>query len=189
LDWKNSEVYQVDITQTSTHIARKDRRMGDDWLENLLEDYGTFVNTPIPELYTPMKTSIKVAEEMKTEIADDKVPIYGFWQGGEFHIFPLWVRRLIYELTKMWKRNERSTVSRKATVPRYNYHWGMRRIGKALGLLNDDHPDLYNIIKYRYINGWSAKATQKECGLPVSTYYHRLGLAKKNIYKILKTLE
>lgn len=173
----------LNVREQSTHLARSDRRMGDDWLETWLEDWGVAVNTPIQELASPMKTSLKVAEELRPEKMQLKVPDY-WGENGE--LLPLAVRAMIYNLLNMWKKKTAKTSSKAVPrVPRYFVHHRIAKLNKAIGLL----PDIYRLaIVYRYERGWSWQVVLKETGVKQTTYHKRLRKAKEKLHILLKSV-
>lgn len=167
--------------QPSTHLDRKTRRMVDN-LEVWLEDWGADQREPIKELSSPVKTSLKVIEEMRPEKQKEPLPNL---IGSDGHLLPKWLVKIILELR--WKRShDKSTVTMRGKVPECEYRYNLRRLSKAIGLLD---PLYYGIIVMRYEQGQNAADVNKLIGLSLRRYYKRVKQAKKIIRENLKIVK
>ena len=173
-----------ELRQPSTHTIRQDRRMGNDKLEQDLEDWGLLRRKPMYGLDIPQKTSLKVAEELRPEQLTNKAPtLYYIDNKGRKKAHPAWYCRLVYELKMIWiKKNQRGTRNTIGFMPNYMPTRWYARLNQAIGQLDPLH---YAIIVMRYEKEWDYKTANKEIGIPERTYYNRLSQAKKNLHKIL----
>jgi len=173
-----------EIKQLSTHLTHD--RLQTDWLEIWLEDWGVWHNERILELCSPVRSSLKTIEEMRSEQLEPEIPQLYYMHNGEKKKHPSWYCRLLYELRKMWhKPNMTSTRSTQGRTPNFMPHRRMDKINRAIFDLQPHH---YGIILMKYEQRLDFIEINKQIGMPRATYFRRLKAAKKELRKSLKSL-
>lgn len=177
----------MDIRQQSTHTIRnRSKNKIEIDLEEWLRDWGAERATPIHELATPCRTSLKTVEEMRPKRLvnkpPDKMPLL-------HDDAPMWLKVLVYELLSIWKKqNFQSSKIAVSKAPSYMPHYSYSRINKAVGMVHDSSPLLWAVLVMRYELNYTWQRVEGELGIPKRTYYHRLKQAKKRVLKHLQTL-
>jgi len=173
-----------ELKQPSTHLARKQSRSTDK-LEQDLEDWAVWVLMDIG-LFTPCKTSLKVAEELRPEQIKNKPPKTGDLytttnNSGKVVPRPAWQRQQYYDIENMFRKtNVRSSQSVKSPTPLYYTHRRLSRLNKAIGMLEEEDKNLWWVIIVRY----REKKDWRDINVPKSTFFDTLKRAKKRIKQL-----
>lgn len=158
------------------------RTRKNDWVEDLLIDWGFWTTNRDIALSSPTTSSIKVIEEMRPERLKNNPPKRGdLFTNHAGKPLPASIRHTVYDLLQMWSGNQKSSKQIRPKTPSYMPHHRMSKINIVINGLKDEKILLWEVVSLRYVDGLTGKMAQDRRGIKFQTFYKRIAEAKKYI--------